>query len=493
MGDVIGYSEVVWNGSHSKVTLVDPEYGEWDIYPYNRLRGQCHPMRRKSRISSKKSMTQDEFIKRANAVHKGEGLDYSKVVYENMHKKVCIVDPDYGEYWQEPCVHLKGCGHPMRGVAKQAESQAYTTESFIDKAISVWGDEYDFSKVNYVRSQEKVCVICKKHGEFMAYPDALLQGKGCPHCGNHRSDGEDWLYGLCCKIVGKDNVIRQDRSLLGDLELDIFIPSMDIAFEFDGLRWHSELFGKDNDYHLSKTLKCAEHGVTLIHIFEDEWVNKRKILETKILTLLGGRNSAQRIGARKCSIELITTSEAKAFLNNNHIQGWASSSVYVGALFGGRIVGVMAFKKCEDRCWELNRFATDKGCIVQGLASKLFKWFISEYNPTEVKSFLDRRWGVDGNNVYNILGFELNEVIRPSYWYTDGHGVRYHKFGFRKQILHKKYGLPLSMTELEMTKKLGYTRIWDCGLFKYVWRRDNEDIISETVVEGDGNDASSSQ
>lgn len=57
-----------------------------------------------------------------------------------------------------------------------------------------------------------------------------------------------------------------------------------------------------------------------------------------------------------------------------------------------------------------------------------------------------------------------------------------HKFGFRKQILHKKYGLPLSMTESEMTKQLGYYRIWDCGLFKYVWTNPDNETTTETVV-----------
>ena len=51
--------------------------------------------------------------------------------------------------------------------------------------------------------------------------------------------------------------------------------------------------------------------------------------------------------------------------------------------------------------------------------------------------------------------------------------TRHHKFGFRKQKLNKKYGLDLKMTELEMTKKLGYDRIWDCGLIKYIYRNPN--------------------
>lgn len=76
------------------------------------------------------------------------------------------------------------------------------------------------------------------------------------------------------------------------------------------------------------------------------------------------------------------------------------------------------------------------------------------------------------NNIYTKLGFKFNSFVRPSYWYykqSDG-CIRLHKFGFRKQLLHKRYNLPLSMTENEMVKRLGYTKIWDCGLIKYVWK-----------------------
>ena len=65
------------------------------------------------------------------------------------------------------------------------------------------------------------------------------------------------------------------------------------------------------------------------------------------------------------------------------------------------------------------------------------------------------------------------EEIRPSYYYVKNN-KRYHKFGFRKQILNKKYGLPMTMTESEMAKTLGYEKIWDCGLYKYVWKNSQQ-------------------
>ena len=111
--------------------------------------------------------------------------------------------------------------------------------------------------------------------------------------------------------------------------------------------------------------------------------------------------------------------------------------------------------------------------VVNGSFGKLFKYFVRKYNPSEVKSFADRRWTLDkDNNLYIKNNFELEKVTKPDYRYTKTQNEYIHKFNFRKQILHRKYGLPLTMTESEMTKQLGYYKIWDCGLFKYVWKKE---------------------
>lgn len=130
----------------------------------------------------------------------------------------------------------------------------------------------------------------------------------------------------------------------------------------------------------------------------------------------------------------------------------------------------MSFLKEHDGNWNLTRFATNFKYRLPGLANKILKNFIVDNNPNEIKTFLDRRWGTAQDNVYTKMGFKLVDTLKPDYSYIKGH-TRYHKFGFRKQILHKKYGLPLTMTEKQMCDKLGFYRIWNCGLFKYVWKK----------------------
>ena len=55
-------------------------------------------------------------------------------------------------------------------------------EEFIEKARKIHGDKYDYSKVNYINSSTKVCIICPEHGEFWQRPYCHIKGQGCPKC-----------------------------------------------------------------------------------------------------------------------------------------------------------------------------------------------------------------------------------------------------------------------------------------------------------------------
>ena len=72
-----------------------------------------------------------------------------------------------------------------------------------------------------------------------------------------------------------------------DKKINILIPSAKIGIEYDGLKWHTEWFGKkDHMYHSNKTIKCNEKGYGLIHVFEDEYVNKKQLVLNKIKHIL---------------------------------------------------------------------------------------------------------------------------------------------------------------------------------------------------------------
>lgn len=185
-GDKYDYSKVVYKKMLEKVCIICPEHGEFWQTPLNHLEGSGCPK------CSGRNKTTEDFIAKARKVH-GNKYDYSKVVYKNATEKVCIICPEHGEFWQNPTSHLKGFG--CRKCSAQALSKKVRkdTTDFIAEAKTVHGDKYDYSKVEYVNSNTKVCIICPEHGEFWQSPSNHLKGKGCPKCiGRHKST-EDFI------------------------------------------------------------------------------------------------------------------------------------------------------------------------------------------------------------------------------------------------------------------------------------------------------------
>ena len=473
-GNKYDYSKVKYLGSETKVCIICPEHGEFWQKPSNHLQGQGCPMCGVEKSASKKRGNIESFLEKAVEVH-GNKYDYSKVKYSTTHDKVCIICPEHGEFWQMPSNHLKGQGCPKCGIITAHEKTTMSKDCFIDKAREIHGDKYDYSKAEYTTTHENICIICPKHGEFTQTPHMHLQGQGCPACASERyvSSGEEEVASYIESLIGVGNVIRNDKRVINPFELDIFIPAMSLAVEYNGLYWHSEAQGKDKNYHLKKLDECLRRGVRLYQIFEDEWIYSKEIVKSKLRHIINKDYDLPKIMARKCSVREINSKEAAECLNCWHVQGAGQATVALGCFYKEEAIGVMTFKKENNNSdkWELTRFATSPKYICQGVGGKLFKHFTSVWNPSEIKSFADRRWTADAeNSLYNKLGFVLDSVLKPDYMYVNG-DKREHKFGFRKEKLHKRYNLPLTMTEKEMTEKLGFHRIWNCGLYKFIWKK----------------------
>ena len=285
------------------------------------------------------------------------------------------------------------------------------------------------------------------------------------------------------KFLAENGVdFEPNRQILIGKEIDILIPEKRLGIEFDGLKWHTEFFGKkSHTYHLEKTLKCNEKGYGLIHIFEDEYVNHKEIVYSKLSHILGLDYSKPKVMGRKCSVKEILKNDAEIFLDKYHIQGFVSATVYLGAFYGNELVCVMSFKNgnIKNPDWELVRYASKDTYRYQGVGSKMFSYFTKKYEPKRVVSFADRRWTVNlDKNLYTNLGFSFDKFTRPDYRYykdeskSDMKHKRIHKMYFNKKKLCKQYGFAKTMTEKEMALELGYDRIWDCGLIKYVWKED---------------------
>lgn len=271
----------------------------------------------------------------------------------------------------------------------------------------------------------------------------------------------------------KDNydgdIVLNSKKIISN-ELDIYLPSINLAFEFNGLYWHSDLY-KDKNYHLRKSNECLEKGINLMHIWEDDWDYKKDIVKSMILNKIKKSN---RIFARKCTISEISDNKIiRKFLNDNHIQGFVGSKVKIGLFYKGELISIMTFGKLRkslgqkhiDGNYELLRFCNKIGTSVVGGASRLFKYFIKKYKPNKVISYSDNSRGF--GNLYNKLNFILKSETEPNYyWIIDG--IKKHRFGFRKQVLIKK-GFDPNKTETEIMKSNGHYRIFDCGSKKWLY------------------------
>ena len=198
-GDKYNYTKVNYIDCNTKVCIICPEHGEFWQSPRCHLRGRgC------SLCSKNKKLTTEEFIKRSREIH-GDKYDYSKVNYVNNHTKVCIICPEHGEFWQKPISHLNGHGCVKCYTKDCADRFSLTTKEFIKKAKDIHGDKYDYSKVNYVNSYTKVCIICPEHGEFWQDPHTHLSGYGCKECSKEyrsiiQSRGVDWFIEKARKV-----------------------------------------------------------------------------------------------------------------------------------------------------------------------------------------------------------------------------------------------------------------------------------------------------
>ena len=462
------YDKTKYVNSNTKIPILCFEHGTFWMTPMNHLLGQGCPK------CSGRGLNNNEIINMFIAKH-GKKYDYSKVEFTKMHDKVCIICPEHGEFWQTPSKHLLGQGCPKCAIELRAEERNIGNEEFIKRARKIYGDEYIYADTKYTKMEDKVKIICPKHGEFWQKPYDHLHGHGCPKCGLIESKGENEIYEYICGLIGKENVEHSNREALNGYEIDIYIPKLQIGIEYNGLKWHSEKF-KNRNYHLMKTNLANSKGIKLIQIFEDEYILHKNIVLSKIKTLIHANKKVQSIMGRKCSVQQITKDAAKSFLEKNHIQGYGRCTLALGCFNSNMLVGVMTFEQYGTE-WLLNRFATDINFICQGIGGKLFSFFIKNYNPKIVKSFADRRWTLDeNNNLYTKLGFKLDKVLKPEYRYVNSsHPTdRMHKFNFRKKILAKKYGVDEKQTETKLTESLGFYKIWDCGLLKYIWKNEGE-------------------
>lgn len=297
-------------------------------------------------------------------------------------------------------------------------------------------------------------------------------------------------------LPGDIEIERNTFQIITPYELDIYIPQYKFAIECNPTYTHNSSYGvnyggseeplksfaKPINYHRMKSEMCKEKGIFLFHIFGYEWTHRKEIIRSMIRNDL--HFTENKIYARKTTLAKIPSSTAYKFLQENHRQGGIQSKVALGLYYQNELVSVMTFggmrntigqvKKSEENenCWELSRFCNKINTSIVGGASKLFKHFIEEYHPREVKSFSDISHAT--GNLYPTLGFEFVHENNLGYvWVNlktdDAISRNSAQKRFLKTLLHDE-DIDLSKTEAQIMVEHGFVQVFNSGTILWKWK-----------------------
>jgi len=162
-----------------------------------------------------------------------------------------------------------------------AKDRSMGKEIFINKAKELFGEKFDYSKVEYINGQKNVCLICAIHGDFLVTPNNHLSKKsGCPICNESKLERE------LASILDKQHVKyeRQKKfKWLGRQSLDLYLPEHNIAIECQGIqhfkpvdfagkgeKWANKSFEEIKERDDIKLKKCLAHNIKMIYVIDNE-------------------------------------------------------------------------------------------------------------------------------------------------------------------------------------------------------------------------------
>lgn len=287
-GDHYDYSLANYKSVKHKVSIICKKHGVFEMRPGDHI--HCQQGCRQCANEAKR-LTTTMFIDRAIAVH-GPLYDYTLVEYVNNKHPVTIVCSFHGSFSQKPNDHLTGTKCP-----RCASNAVHTKEQFVEKALAIHGQEYDYTQVIYRGVKQKVSIRCKSHGVFEQTPDGHInQQQGCPQCriANFSKLALLWLE----HEASRTNVTIQHAEHLGEftipntrLRVDGYCKETNTVYEFWGDYWHGnpavykadeinkrkrKTFGELYADTMKKRQTILDAGYKLVDIWETDWYNITK-------------------------------------------------------------------------------------------------------------------------------------------------------------------------------------------------------------------------
>jgi len=475
------YTKVSYVNNRSRVLIVCAAHGDFEQLAANHLRGDGCPA-----CAGNRPLTPDSFTAKSRVVHGDKTYDYSKTNLESIRSPVLIGCRKHGQFAQLPVEHLGGHGCPACGIEKAAKARRHSRSALIKLAQRKHGDKFKYRAMTGKGSKGTVDIVCSKHGIFkQSWDSHIYAGSGCPKCNHLLSKGEsevaDWMRSLGVEIE------QRNRKLIAPQELDIVIPSRQLAVEYNGVYWHSAPIAARGDkavrnYHAEKTAATTKAGYRLLTVWETDWKDRPETVKHWLWHQLGLQ--PKLAGARECACERVPEKEARLFYDRYHLQGACVSGKHFGLRHGGQLVALMTFThSASDRksktvaggYW-LTRFAL--AGHVPGAASRLFAAAVAGLVAQQVTTYSDSTYAHGG--VYARLGFQKTADIKPDYRvYHPFYGIQHKSFWQRRNIPDRLAELNVDIvfdpatdprTEFGMEELLGCRHVWDAGKTRWEWQ-----------------------
>ena len=451
------YDKVVYQTSRDKVIIICPEHGEFEQKPTVHINSKhgC-PKCASDHTTSHLSLGTKNFIKKLKSINKSYSFD--RTVYNGYYDRLTITCNLHGDFDVTPNNALTGVGCPQC----YKDNRRVSIDEFISRAIKIHGDEYVYENIHFETLDDKINITCKKHGEFITTASNHLKGRTCPSCNSSLPQNQISNY---ISSLGFDHEIN-DRNVIKPYEIDILLNNF--AIELNGVFWHSydrKETIQERFKHYNKCDIAYDNGIDLYQFTDLEWINKQEIVKSMISSRL---NCNRKIFARNCIVKEISNDDFNKFMTDNHLQGKLNTSKRIGLFHDDILVSAMGFNKHDKYDYYITRLASLSFHNVIGGASKMFKFFVSRYNPRSILTFADRRYSK--GNIYKKLGFNLISTTQPNYQYYKNSKL-YSRIAFQKHKL--KYKLRVFDDRLSESQNMfnnGYRRIWDAGNYKLVWR-----------------------
>lgn len=291
-GDIYNLDDVVYVNAATPVKLVCSKHGAFEKKPKDLLCGRgcvsCGNESAARKLSEQKRYTQDDFVRISKEKH-GDKYDYSQSKYICSSSKVYIICPDHGGFWQIAGEHMQGTACP------KCAGHNKTTEEFKEQLKAVHGNTYILDKVVYVNAETKVCMVCKKHGDFFVIPNNVLNGNGCPQCHRHKGEErvekylkENGIDYIPQQVFPNESLLAQNKSF----RVDFYLPKNNAIIEYNGGQHYFpvKIFGGENafekqqDRDLALRIYCKRHKIKLIEIPYTDFGKIEYILNNKLGT-----------------------------------------------------------------------------------------------------------------------------------------------------------------------------------------------------------------